>query len=101
VTKNPFLNAGAATAYIVLVVSVMFFGTQHVKGPDTILAPLVMISLLTLSAAVMAYIFMYTPLTLYIDGKKKEAARLFLHTIGAFSVITAIFLTVLFSGIFS
>jgi len=58
----------------------------------------VFLSLLTLSVAVMAFLFFYQPLLLFIEGKKKEAVNLFLKTVGIFAVMTAISLILLFSG---
>jgi hypothetical protein len=50
--------------------------------------PIIMLSLLVLSVAVMAYIFGYQPLVLFLDNKKKEAISLFLKTVGIFGGIT-------------
>lgn len=101
-TKNPFLNALAALLYIAIVASVMFYGTKNVPGPDkSILAPIAILSLLTLSAAAMGYIFFYQPVMLYLDGKKKNAVNLFVQTLAIFALITAGALTLLFSGILS
>lgn len=97
-SKNPILNAFSASSYIVLVASVMNWGMQFAPKEDTWLTPVAIISLFTLSAAVMGYIFCYTPLMLYFDGKKKEAANLFLLTVGVFGVLTAIALALVFSG---
>ncbi|OGH40078.1 MAG: hypothetical protein A2894_04040 [Candidatus Levybacteria bacterium RIFCSPLOWO2_01_FULL_40_64] len=97
-TKNPFLNAIGAILYIAVVASVMFYGTK-ISGPvDSIIGPIAAISLFTLSAAVMAYVFGYEPFQLYFDGKKKQALDLALKTIAAFAIITAIILVLLFSG---
>lgn len=99
-TKNPLINAVSATAYIVLVVSIMNFITQtRGSEPDTPFAPVIFLLLLTLSASVMAFIFFYQPLQLLIDGKKKEALKLFTQTIGAFAAITLVGLVVLFLGL--
>jgi hypothetical protein len=98
-TKNPFLNAFAAIGYIVLIASVMYYGTKHMKPEDSIMAPIAVVSLFTLSAAVMGYIFCYQPLLLFLDGKKKEAVDLFLKTTLIFGVITTGILLLLFSGI--
>jgi len=89
-SKNPILNALGASAYIGLVVILINFvsHTQRNK-PDTAFAPVAFLSLLTLSATVMAYLFFYQPLQLFIDGKKKQAVNLFIKTIGAFAVFTA------------
>lgn len=99
-TKNPFINALSASAYIILGVTVMTFVTQPLKNkPDTFFAPIVFLSILTLSVAVMAFLFFYQPLMLFIDGKKKEAVNLFIKTVGIFATITAISLILLFSGL--
>lgn len=99
-TKNPFLNALSASAYIVLVVTIMTFVTQPLKNkPDTFFAPITFLSVLTLSVAVMAFLFFYQPLQLFIDGKKKQAVHLFVQTVGVFGAITVVVLVLLFSGV--
>ena len=100
-SKYPVLNGLAASAYIVLVAAVMSWGTKLASKPDTFLAPIAIISLFTLSAAVMGYIFCYQPAQLYFDGKKKQAAALFLQTVIVFGCLTAIALVLLFTGVFS
>ncbi len=99
-TKNPIINAFGASLYIVLVVSVMTFVTKPLSNkPDTFGAPIIMLLVLTLSVAVMAYLFFYQPLLLFIEGKKKEAVNLFLKTVAIFGVITIVALALLFSGL--
>lgn len=99
-SKNPFINALSASGYIILIVSVMTFISQTQKNkPDTFFAPIVFISLLTLSVTVMAYVFFYQPLLLFIDGKKKEAIQLFTKTVGIFAAFTVVTLFLLFSGV--
>jgi hypothetical protein len=100
-SKNPVINGFSALAYIILIASVMYWGTRMVKGPDTIIAPIAVISLFTLSAAVMGYLFCYQPIQLYFDGKKKQAVNLFLQTVTVFACITIILLMLLFAGVFS
>ncbi len=96
-SKNPIINALSASAYIILGVMVMTFVTQPLKHkPDTFFAPIVVLSLLTLSVAVMAFLFFYQPLLLFIEGKKKEAVNLFVKTVGIFAAITAFVLILLF-----
>lgn len=72
--------------------------TQKNK-PDTFFAPITFLSLLTLSVAVMAYLFFYQPLQLFMTGKKKEAVELFIKTVGIFGVFTAGVLILLLSGV--
>lgn len=98
-TKSPILNAFAASFYITLIALFMYFGTKHIPREDTVLAPIAMISLFTLSAALMGYFFCYTPLQLYFDGKKKQAVQLFLQTVAVFGVFTIVMLTLLFLGV--
>jgi predicted membrane channel-forming protein YqfA (hemolysin III family) len=96
-TKNPIVNALSASVYIILGVTVMTFVTQLLKNkPDTFFAPIVFLSLLTLSVAVMAYLFFYQPLLLFIEGKKKDAVNLFVKTVGIFAVFTTLALILLF-----
>lgn len=99
-TKNPFINALCASGYIILGVTIMTFVTQPLKNkPDTFFVPIVILSLLTLSVAVMAFLFFYQPVMLFIDGKKKQAVNLFLQTVGIFAALTSIALILLFSGL--
>ncbi len=99
-SKNPIINALSAFAYILLIVAIMTFVSQtQSHKPDTILAPIIVLSLLTLSVTVMASLFFYQPLQLFIEGKKQEAVKLFTQTIGIFAIFTAIALLLLFSGL--
>lgn len=77
----------------------MTFLTQPLRDkPDTFFAPVVFLSLLTLSVAVMAFLFFYQPLMYFVEGKKKEAVSLFIKTVGIFAFLTAVALTLLFIG---
>ena len=86
-TRNPFYNALAAATYILLVVSFMQY-TAGGKPDDSFFVPLAVLSLFTLSAAVMGYIFFYEPFKLYFNGQKEEAVKLFGKTLGVFAFIT-------------
>ena len=99
-TKNPLLNALTVALYIAGISSIMFFGQRLVNPVDNVLMPITMLSLLTLSAATMAYLFFYQPVIMYLDGQKVDAVKLGLRTMGAFAVITAIFLATLFTSRF-
>lgn len=99
-SKNPLINALSASIYIFLAVTIMNFVTQPLKNkPDTFFAPVVFLSLLTLSVAVMAFLFFYQPLLLFIEDKKKEAINLFVKTTGIFAFITAMALFFLYFGL--
>jgi hypothetical protein len=95
---NPYLNALLAAAYIGLVV---FTIHTFAPGPDTPdsfpLVPMAAISLFTLSAAVMGFLFIYEPLRLFLEGQKEKALPFFLKTLASFAVIViALFLGAFF-----
>ena len=97
-TKNPYLNALCAGAYIVAVVLLITYGPAFVREkPDTIFAPMAMLSLLVLSAAFMAYVFFFQPVLMYVEGQKREAIDLFTKTLAAFAVITGIVVIIAFT----
>lgn len=94
-TKNPLINACSATIYISIVAYLMYYGSHFAEPIDAVIMPIAMLSLFVLSAAVMAYIFGFQPVQLFLDGQKKEAANLFLKTLGTFAVVTAIIFLIL------
>lgn len=99
-SRNPIINAISASAYIFSIAIVFNFVMQTQRDkPDTFLAPVGMLSVLTLSVAIMAFIFFYQPLQLFIEGKKKQAVDLFLKTVGVFGAITLIVWILIFSGL--
>ncbi len=94
-TKSPIINALLAAAYIVGLVSLMsLFVDSKVEEIMPFLLPILMISLFTLSAAVMGAIFFYQPFRMYFEGEKQQAFTLAAHTVGAFAVLVAALLTV-------
>ncbi len=94
-TKNPLASALAAALYIVVVACVMYYGLKNNKG-ESILIPIAMLSLFTLSTAVMGSLFILEPIRMYLDGKKKEAVRHFFMTILSFALITGLVFVALF-----
>lgn len=97
-TKNPYLNAIIAGLYIVLIVLLITYGPALVRDkPDTILAPMAMLSLLVCSVAFMGYVFFYQPILMYAEGHKREAVELFTKTLTTFAVITGIVVAIAFT----
>ena len=97
-TKNPILNALAAAAYIIGLVGAMsFFVDSKVEEIAPLLIPVLLLSLFTLSAAVMGSIFFYQPFRMYFDGQKQEAVKLVAQTIGSFAVLVLALLAVVIS----
>ncbi|MBI4087853.1 hypothetical protein HY418_00510 [Candidatus Kaiserbacteria bacterium] len=97
-TRNPYLNALLAGLYIVFIVVLLTYGPAFVREkPDTILAPMAMLSLLVLSVAFMGYAFFFQSVLMYVEGQKREAAELFMKTLGSFAVITGVVVIIAFA----
>lgn len=88
--KKPLTKALLAELYIVLIVFIIQYVEKGIELPETILVPIIMLSLFVISATVMGYLFVAEPILLYIDGEKKQAVNLFLSTVGVFAVITVL-----------
>ncbi|OYV63163.1 MAG: hypothetical protein B7X03_02885 [Parcubacteria group bacterium 21-58-10] len=89
-SKNPFVNALAATAYIAVVASALFYGPQRMAPVNGVIVPIAFLSLFVLSAALMGYFFLFQPLQLFFQHKQQEAARLFLSTVAVFAGFTGV-----------
>ena len=88
-TKSPYLNALLAGLYIVgIVFLISTLAEPNTPDNETLLVPMMMLSLFVLSAAVMGFLFVAEPLTLYLDGKREEAVKFFLTTVASFALIT-------------
>ena len=94
-TRNPVINALAASAYIGGIALFINFASQ-MPDPEMPFAPSVMLSLLVLSVLVMGYLFFMQPIMLYIEGDKIGAVRLFGRSILSFALITAAWLITIF-----
>jgi len=90
-TKNPFYNALFAIAYIMVLITCVFFAPNTVMGHyQSFFVPMAMLGLLVLSAALMAYIFFYQPALMLIEGQREKAVKLFLQTVGIFALGTGL-----------
>ena len=97
-SKNPYINALLAGLYIVFIVLLITYGPAYVRDkPDTILAPMAMLSLLVFSVAFMAYNFFFRPVAMYLEGQKREAVEFFTKTLASFAVITGVALIIAFT----
>lgn len=98
-TKNPFINAGVASLYIFLIAGGMNFASRYAKPDDSFFAPIVFLSLFTLSAGFMGYVFLSQPIIMFLSGEKKQGITLFVQTLGTFGVITVVLTALVFSGV--
>jgi hypothetical protein len=101
VIKQPVITGVVAFLYIIGVVSVMNLGSEAMSQPNDFVASIAIISLFTLSAAVMGYLFVFQPVHLYLADKKEEAISYFLHSVLTFGALTAVILVLMFFGVLS
>jgi len=86
-TKKPIYNALAAIIYIVLIIFFIDFISSVEYVSEGLWQSIIALSLLTLSVAVMGYIFFFQPIVLFVEKNKKEAVKYFIHTILYFAII--------------
>ena len=86
-----------ALGYIALIISVIDKTSSIARHtPDTILAPVTMLSLFVLSASIMGILFVYEPLRLFLENQKREALSFLLKTVGTFACFVVILAVLLF-----
>ncbi|MEK7508128.1 MAG: hypothetical protein AAB602_03550 [Patescibacteria group bacterium] len=92
IIKIAFLNAMLTFLYVAVIATFMFYAPTLFgkERNDTVLVPIVMLSLLVFSAALTGALIFGRPALWYVDGKKKEAILLLAYTLGIFFIITII-----------
>lgn len=90
--RNPYIYAVLALGYISILVSGLYFASEYAPKEDNVLMPIGMLALLTLSVAVMGFLFFYEPAILLLEGKRPEAIRYFFQTVLFFAAVTALVL---------
>ncbi len=80
---HSFAHAAGAMAYISFI-SWFLSNAENwfAKAEDDIWAPIAMLSLLTLSVAVMGVLIFGRPVLLYLNNQKKEAIGFLFYTLG-------------------
>lgn len=91
-SRNPFLNALAAVAYIGLIVAIFSAARMLDEHSLGMIVPFAFLSLFVFSAALMSYIFLSQPLQLLILGKTEQAIKLFTLTMLEFAAIVLVVL---------
>lgn len=92
--KKPFQYATLAAGYIVGIVSFIQL-LNNWQVDDNAAAPVLFLSMLVTSVAVMGFLFLSQPIMLYIDGAKKEAVNFFLQTLLFFVLYSVVFTVLL------
>ena len=90
IIKAAGVNAVLTALYVSAISSFLFYIPKIFDNtkPDTVLAPIIMLSLLVFSASLVGALIFGKPILWYLDGKKKEAVSLLFYTLGIFFVIT-------------
>ena len=92
--KKPFFYALVAALYIIIIVFVLSAITSALPN-QTIIIPIVMLSLFVLSTAAMGFLFLSEPIKLYVENRKQEAFTFFTKTVGFFACFVVVFIIVL------
>lgn len=84
--KKSFVYALSAIVYIISIVLVInYTGSSSLASKEeTILIPMIMLSLFVISTAIMGFLFLSEPIILFMDNRKKEAVAFFGKTLGFF-----------------
>jgi len=77
----PFLSALGVVIYVVLVALLMMNGDAIFGTAQTVVAPIAVLLLFVLSAAVVGALILGKPLMMYLDGEKKDAVKMFIRTV--------------------
>lgn len=79
---NSFVHAASVVLYVSAVSWLLFNAETMFKEPPELLAPVLMLLLFIVSATVTGLLVLGKPLSLYLDGFKKDALVLLLSTLG-------------------
>ena len=96
IIKTATINAALMALYVSAISSFLFYIPKIFDNtkPDTVLAPIMMLSLLVFSAALVGALIFGKPILCYLDGKKKEAVSFLFYTLGVFLIITIVVMCV-------
>ena len=89
--RYALMHAIAVVLYVAALVCLIFYGESIVSSniPELV-APILVLLLLVVSAAVMGMLVFLRPLMWYLDGKKKEAIHLAIYTVAGIALIAAL-----------
>lgn len=94
--KRSFIHALLAYAYIVGIAAFFNLGVEKMfKNVPEFFGPIIMLSLLVLSAAVMAILVFGKPVLLYLDNQKKDAVTMLFYTLGCLAAVFVITVSIL------
>lgn len=84
------ISSFATFIYVVLVAWIMTNGDKIFGQANTLLGPVAFLLLFVVSATIVGLLVLGKPITLYLEGFKKEAVRLLVYTVICLIIITAL-----------
>lgn len=91
ILKYASLNALGTFAYVILITIFFYFARLGFFGDgNPIIIPMAMLMLFVFSAALTGSLVLGKPIMWYLDGKKREALKLFAYTLVALFILTVI-----------
>lgn len=92
------MNGLGAAAYVWgLATLIQRIANLHHDTPDNLTGTIAAFSLFVFSAAVMGFFFVYHPVELLVEGRRKDAMVFFLTTLGTFGILTALVISMVVS----
>lgn len=79
---SSLLQAGGVFVYILFVAGILFKAKDIFPQTSQYLVPVAFLLLFVVSAAITGLLVLGRPIILYLNGAKKEGAKLFSYTIG-------------------
>lgn len=92
--RRSFLNALGTVAYIILVGTIMRNAEKIFGKVDDIFAPVIVLTLFVLSAAITGSLILGKPVLLFLEGNKSEAIKLFTYTLGWLAIALLLIVTI-------
>ncbi len=90
------LNSLGVIAYVFLLVLVMNSAQDIFKAENELIAPMIFLILFVFSALITGALILGRPITLYLNGAKKEGLKLLFYTGISLFILLAIAFVVLF-----
>ena len=90
IVKYATINSFLTALYVVLVALFISSLSSGFDEVDSLIVPIAMLMLLVFSVAFVGSLIFGRPILWYIEGKKKDAVKLLICTLGIFFLITIV-----------
>jgi len=90
-----FMHSLGVVTYIFLVATFMRNAERIFGKEDTVIAVMTVLTLFVLSATIVGGLIFCKPVMMYLDGDKKDALKMLLHTIAWLFIMFVVFLVII------